>query len=134
MLSMIMFHVVIMFVLTLQFAHHGSILVLWDINKAKLLETCSQLTSQGHEAFAYVVDCSKREKVYQAAERVKQEVGNVSVLVNNAGIVNTKSILDLTDEDIVQEVNINFLAHYWVRVNINNIIIIYMINMHVVMP
>ena len=78
------------------------------------METCSQLTSQGHEAFAYVVDCSKREEVYQAAEKVKEEVGNVSVLVNNAGTMAGKSILEFDDEDIERTIGINLLAHFWV--------------------
>ena len=74
------------------------------------------MTSQGYEVFAYVVDCSKKDEIYQTAERVKEEVGNVSMLVNNVGIVNCKSILELKDEEIIRTVDINFLAHYWVSV------------------
>lgn len=89
-------------------------MVLWDINEAKLSETSSQLLSQGHEVFAYVVDCSKKDEVYKAAEKVKEEVGNVSVLVNNAGTMAGKSILEFEDEDIEKTVGINILAHFWV--------------------
>ena len=88
--------------------------MLWDINEPKLLETCSQLTEQGHEAFAYLVDCSKKNEVYSTAEKVKQEVGNVSVLVNNAGTMAGKWILEYDDEDIEKTVGINIMAHFWV--------------------
>ncbi len=89
-------------------------MVLWDINESKLLETCSELTSQNYEAFSYVVDCSKKDEVYRAAEKVKEEVGNVSILVNNAGTMAGKSILEFDDEDIEKTIGINILAHFWV--------------------
>ena len=100
--------------LAIEFAEHGGTLVLWDINETKLQETCSQITSQGYEAFAYVVDCSKKDEIYQTAERVKEEVGDVSVLVNNAGIMYGKSILDLKEEEVELSFKINTLAHFWV--------------------
>lgn len=91
-----------------------------DINENKLSETCTQLKAKGYtcEVFSYVVDCSKQEEVYEVAERVKEEVGNVSVLVNNAGLMNGKSILQLSDEDISRSIGINLLAHFWVRSSI----------------
>ncbi len=82
-----------------------------------MLKTCSELTSQGYESFAYVVDCSKKQDIYNAAQRLKEEIGNVSVLVNNAGILNDKLIIDLEDERLLQLFNVNFLSHYWVSHN-----------------
>ena len=113
---MIIDYCVLLILCVIQFAEHGGTVVLWDIDKDELQKTCSQITSQGYKAFAFVVDCSKKDEIYQTAERVKEEVGNVSVLVNNVGIVNCKSILELKDEEILQTVDINFLAHYWVSV------------------
>ncbi len=100
--------------LALQFAVQGGVLVLWDINKSKLEETRAELVSLGHKVFAYVVDCSKREEIYKYAERVTEEVGSVSVLVNNAGVVYANTILDLKDRDIDLSHNVNIMAHYWV--------------------
>ena len=93
--------------LALQFSEHGATVVLWDINETKLRQTCSEITAQGREAFGYVVDCSKKEQIYKAAEQVRDEVGNVSVLVNNAGIVTANTIVDATEEktDLVFRVN-----------------------------
>ena len=100
--------------LALQFATQGGVIVLWDINGSKLEETRAELVSGGYEVFAYVVDCSKREEVYETAERVKEEVGNVSVLVNNAGVMCVKTVQDLKDHEIDSVHNINVMTHYWV--------------------
>lgn len=100
--------------LALEFASRGGVIVLWDINETKIEETRAQLKSQGCDVFAYVVDCSNREEVYRAAEMVKEEVGNVSVLVNNAGVMHVGRILDLKDYEIDYSHSVNALSHYWV--------------------
>ena len=69
----------------------------------------------GRKAWYYVCDVSKREKVYEVAAKVKQEAGQVTVLVNNAGIVTGGMFLDLADEAIERTVAVNAMAHVWVR-------------------
>ena len=74
------------------------------------------MESKGHRAYYYVVDCSKREKVYKAAQKVRDEVGVVSVLVNNAGIVGGRKLLDASDDSIERTFAVNTVAHYWVSI------------------
>ena len=75
-----------------------------------------EIRKEGGAAYPYVVDCSKREEVYRMAGRVKEEVGNVAVLVNNAGIATEKAFVngDLKDEEIEKTYAVNALALYWV--------------------
>ena len=103
--------------LAIQFSKCGATLVLWDINETKLHQTCSEITSQGKEAFAYVVDCSDKKQIYETADKVREEIGNVSVLVNNAGIVVFKNIMDMTDEQVEATFKVNTFAHFWVKFN-----------------
>lgn len=42
----------------------------------------------GSKCYTYNVDVSSRHNIYNAAEKVKNEVGTVYMLINNAGIVN----------------------------------------------
>ena len=100
--------------LALQFSECGATVVLWDINETKLHQTCSEITAQGREAFAYVVNVAERERVYVTAEQVRKEVGNVSILVNNAGVLPPKTFLDLKDSEIESIININVLGYCWV--------------------
>ena len=43
-----------------------------------------------------------------------EEVGDVTLLVNNAGYVEGKTILRSTVESITETININTLAQFWV--------------------
>lgn len=106
--------------LALKFAKRGATVVIWDLNAAGLEETrkmIEELRSKKDkvgQCFHYQVDISNRFRVYEAAERVKREVGNVSILVNNAGIVQGKRFLELSDEMVVKTFDVNTLAHFWV--------------------
>lgn len=47
------------------------------------------------------------------AHQVKKEVGDVSILINNAGIVTGKKFLDCPDELMEKSLDVNFKAHLW---------------------
>ncbi|GAA5954775.1 hypothetical protein JCM3765_007772 [Sporobolomyces pararoseus] len=61
----------------------------------------------------YKIDISNADAVREAAEKVKKEVGHPTVLVNMAGIVRAKSILDMTDKDIDLTYDVNVKSHYY---------------------
>ncbi|XP_019520068.1 PREDICTED: epidermal retinol dehydrogenase 2-like [Hipposideros armiger] len=100
--------------LALKFAHLGAVLVLWDINKEENEETRKMAQDAGAvRAHAYTCDCSQKEEVYTVADQVKREVGDVSILINNAGIVTGKKFLDCPDELMEKSFDVNFKAHLW---------------------
>lgn len=76
--------------------------------------TADALQAEGFACYSYEVDIADREQVYQVAKRVKQEVGSVNILINNAGIVTCRTLLDLPDKAIEATYNVNILSHYWV--------------------
>lgn len=47
--------------------------------------------------------------------QVRSEVGVVSVLVNNAGIVSGKKFFDVSDKLSELTFQVNTIAHLWVR-------------------
>ena len=61
-------------------------------------------------------DCcfSSPEEVKKVASTVRSEVGEVDVLINNAGIVNGKRLLELTNGAISKTIGVNLLAQMWV--------------------
>lgn len=65
------------------------------------------------QVFTYTCDVGKRENVYLTAERVRKEVGEVSVLVNNAGVVSGHHLLECPDELIERTMMVNCHAHFW---------------------
>jgi len=57
---------------------------------------------------------SDRDAVLSLATKVKEEVGEVSILVNNAGIMNCHPLLRHNPQEIRKTFDINVLAHFWV--------------------
>ena len=100
-----------------QFAQYGATIVAWDVDEEGLRSLCEELNAKNGDCFAYVVDCSKRDDVYRAAERVREDVGNVAVLVCSAAVLPAKSFLDLTDEEIERTFSVNTLGYMWVSIS-----------------
>lgn len=49
--------------------------------------------------------------------KVKAEVGDVSILVNNAGVVYTSDLFATQDPQIEKTFEVNILAHFWVSIS-----------------
>ena len=103
--------------LAFKFAETGATMVLWDINEEKVKAVADEIQAMGNEdmeVFFYVCDCSKREDVYRVAEQVREEIGDVAILVNNAGVVTGKKFVEIEDSEIEKTFQVNTLAHFWV--------------------
>ena len=99
--------------LSVEFAKLGAIIVAWDINDIGLNKTKKLVEQANSKCFTYNVDISNREKVYETAAKVKKEAGSVFMLINNAGIVIGKDLLELKDEEIERSMNVNAISHFW---------------------
>uniref|UniRef100_A0A8C2WCM4 Short-chain dehydrogenase/reductase 3 n=1 Tax=Cyclopterus lumpus TaxID=8103 RepID=A0A8C2WCM4_CYCLU len=97
----------------LEFAKEGSHLVLWDCNTAANEQTAKLARELGVQVHAYTVDLSKRLSIYETADRVRAEVGDVSILVNNAGVVAGRRLLDCPDELLERTMLVNCHALFW---------------------
>lgn len=59
-------------------------------------------------------DVTDRASVFALADRVSKEVGEVTVLVNNAGVMPCKPLLDHDEKEVRLMYGVNTLAHIWV--------------------
>jgi len=82
-------------------------LIIWDINKAAMLETVKEFRAKGYEVHAYQVNVSDIEDIESAAYTVLEDIGFVDILFNNAGIVVGKNFAEHSHEDIKRTVDIN---------------------------
>ncbi|KAJ4448795.1 hypothetical protein ANN_00186 [Periplaneta americana] len=96
-----------------QYAQLGAILVCWDINETENEKTVQELRKMGAKAYGYKCDVSDREAVLELAKKVKQEVGDVTVVVNNAGIMPCHPLLHHNHQEIRKIFDINVFAHFW---------------------
>ena len=73
-----------------------------------------EITSNGGKAHSYVCDVRSYDDVSRMAGEVRKDVGDVQILVNNAGILNGGWLLDMSEADIRRTFEVNTLAHFWV--------------------
>ena len=99
---------------SLRMAALGARVSVWDIRREALDAAVEELRKEGPErALGFVCDVSRRAEVYRVAEETKAAGGPVDVLVNNAGVVSGRPLLELPDEKIEATFAINTLSLFW---------------------
>ena len=101
--------------LALELARRGAVPVVWDVDEERLAATVDELGRRSSErARGYTCDVRDPDAVRSTAERVRREVGDPMILVNNAGVVSGARLLELPDEAIRRTFDVNALALFWV--------------------
>jgi glucose 1-dehydrogenase len=81
-----------------RFASDGAALVLADIN-AELGEAAARrLREEGHRAIFVATDVTQRAAIDALVNRAVVEYGRLDIMLNNAGVALTASILEMSDE------------------------------------
>jgi len=97
-----------------EFAKLGCTLILVDVNKAGNEETATSLRERhGVSAHPFSCDLSKREDIYRVMDQIKREVGDIDILINNAGIVTGLKIMQCPDSMMEKTMQVNTMAHFW---------------------
>ena len=92
-------------------AERAAAVVLWDVDAATLATTLNELTAAPIRVHAYVVDVASVADITTAAARVRAEVGDPDIVINNAGVVRSKLFWEHDHtRDIAFVMNINALA------------------------
>lgn len=99
--------------MALEAARRGSRVSLLDRDAKGLGEVCEAILAQRGDAEGFVVDLSDRSAVQAICAEVRQHRGVVGILINNAGIVSGKTLLECSDEAIERTFQVNVLANFW---------------------
>jgi all-trans-retinol dehydrogenase (NAD+) len=86
---------------------------LWDIDEEGNERVKEFVKDFGIKAFAYTVDIADRAQVDKFYLKVRKEVGDVTILFNNAGVANPGPFLQVPPEKLEKIVQVNLLAHFW---------------------
>jgi NAD(P)-dependent dehydrogenase (short-subunit alcohol dehydrogenase family) len=68
------------------YAREGARVVLLDINQKTAAEAAEEIRGAGGKAESFALDVTRREDCIATAKQVADKIGQVSILVNNAGI------------------------------------------------
>lgn len=79
-----------------------------DLDEARCADTVKAITGAGRKAMALGADVSKRDQVFAAVAKLREEFGPITILVNNAGVTDFTPFEEITDElwDFVYAVNV----------------------------
>jgi all-trans-retinol dehydrogenase (NAD+) len=100
--------------IAIKMARLGGRIVVYDVAAEALEAIVDEIVAAGGEAYGYVCDVSNRREVYRIADEVKARAGPVDIVVNNAGIISGRRLLEIPDERIEAVFGVNVLALYWV--------------------
>ena len=88
----------------------GSMVILWDFDRESLDETTKNFHNNGFEVFSQVCDVTNKEQIYENARIIDEKFGGIDILINNAGTVYTGYMLDRSDEELENLINVNFTS------------------------
>jgi 3-oxoacyl-[acyl-carrier protein] reductase len=89
------------------YAREGAQVALLDVNEKAAEEAAQEIRDTGGQAMSFALDVTRREDCVAAAKRIAEQVGQVSILVNNAGIARRNGMLGAAEavikdwEDII---------------------------------
>jgi len=93
-------------------AKAGAKIVVSDISQEECEIVVDEIKKDGGEALAVKCDVSKKSEVAALIKTAIDKWGRVDVLVNNAGIVDFKPFVDLSEADWDKVLNINLKGYF----------------------
>ncbi len=89
-------------------AAEGACVVLTDINEERLLDTANEFNSKFGSDISthFLIDVTSEKEILQGFQNIVLAFGGIDIVVNNAGISISKTIVDTTmeDWDLLQEI------------------------------
>jgi 3-oxoacyl-[acyl-carrier protein] reductase len=88
--------------IALGYAKEGAQVVVLDANGVGAAETVKAITGAGGKAVSFVLDVTERDKCREVAAQIGAQVGQISILVNNAGI-NRRNAFTADPEAVIKD-------------------------------
>ncbi|KAG4411554.1 hypothetical protein IFR04_015313 [Cadophora malorum] len=81
--------------------------------KVVVLDVIPMTFEAPSNVYYYKCDITSPATIASVAAEVRKDVGEPTILINNAGVARGKNILDATEKDVRFTFDVNTLAHYW---------------------
>lgn len=93
-------------------ANQGAKVVVTDINQTDCQKVVDKIKNSGGEAIAFKLDVSDKSEVDSVVAEIVKKFGQLDILINNAGIVQFKPFLELSEEDWDRTIDINLKGEF----------------------
>lgn len=98
--------------IAIRMAQEGADVVVCDIHAANAESVAAEIGQTGRAALALTADVTQAAQVEEMTERAMARFGRIDVLVNNAGIVLVKPMLQMSESEWDRLFDVN-LKSYW---------------------
>ncbi|MBK8636140.1 MAG: acetoin reductase [Saprospiraceae bacterium] len=99
--------------IALKLAKDGAAIAILDLNEEKMNSVAEEVRQLGRKAITIRADISKQSELFAAVDRTERELGGFDIIVNNAGIANIASILEIKPEDADKILKVNIEGVLW---------------------
>jgi NAD(P)-dependent dehydrogenase (short-subunit alcohol dehydrogenase family) len=97
-----------------RFAQEGAAVFLADLDGDKVERAAQALKQEGaKEAWPVVCDVGSEQQVTSTVDTAMEKMGHLDVVVNNAGLMVFKSIVDSTEEDWLRVLRVDLLGAFF---------------------
>jgi NAD(P)-dependent dehydrogenase (short-subunit alcohol dehydrogenase family) len=97
---------------TTKLARLGASVGLLDMNESAAVEIAESLSAQGLKAFGCYCDVTDESSVRQAFDKVRNQFGDIGILVNNAGIIRHETLAETTLAMYEKTMDVNALGPF----------------------
>lgn len=91
----------------------GCDITIWDLSQTEIEKAENELTKMGGNVFPHVCDVSDKNRVLQLADQAKTDMGQVDILINNAGYVRHGMFWERPVEDAIKQIDVNVNALFY---------------------
>jgi all-trans-retinol dehydrogenase (NAD+) len=92
----------------------GCDVTIWDMNEEAMASAKKEIESLGGgKVFAHKCDVTDKKRVAELATQAKKDMGQVDILINNAGYVKTGRFCEHPAEDWERETAVNLTSMYY---------------------
>lgn len=89
------------------------VVVNYSSSEEKALEVIEEINKNGGEGIAIKADISKVSELEDLFKKTLESFGRIDILINNAGIMRTKPLLEISEKDFDDHFSINVKGTYF---------------------
>lgn len=93
-------------------AQAGALLIITGTTPSKMEEALNYYHSKGYNAKGYLFDVTNEENAAKFVELITLEVGNIHILVNNAGIIKRELALSMPISDFRKVIDVDLVGPF----------------------
>lgn len=92
----------------------GCDVTVWELNESAMLEAKKELDGfSAGKTFTYPCDVSDKARVLELAEQARKDMGQVDILINNAGFFRPGTFCELPLEHTMRQMEVNINALFY---------------------